>query len=137
MEYAAGELAGRIQGGAGVEQRFQQITHRGATIVVVDASNMDDEREILKLIKMRSGMTKPHGLLLDATNTHVSPTTLQAVKTHSKAIMPIIKATAVVGTGSMINVMVGAVRRFSGMNIRTFETRPPALDWLAAELSKQ
>jgi hypothetical protein len=120
-----------------MEQRFQQITYRGTTIVVVDASNMDDEREIQKLMKMRSGVTKPHGLLLDATNTHVSPMTLQAVKTHSKDIMPIVRATAVVGTGSMLGVMVRAVARFSGMKIATFENRQQGMDWLASELTKQ
>jgi hypothetical protein len=98
---------------------------------------MDDEREIMKLMKMRSGVTKPHGLLLDATNTHVSPITLQTVKGHSKDIMPIVKATAVVGTGSMLGVMVRAVARFSGMKIATFETRQQGMDWLASELSKQ
>ncbi len=119
-----------------MQQRFQQISHRGTIIVIMDASNMDDEREMQKLLKSRSGITKPHGLLIDATNTHVSPTTLQSVKSHSKDIMPIIKATAVVGTGSMLGVMVRAVARFSGMKIATFETRGPALDWLASELSK-
>ncbi len=120
-----------------MHQRFQQITYKGTTIVVVDASNMDDEREIQKLMKTRSGITKPHGLLLDATNTHVSPMTLQTVKAHSKDIMPIVRATAVVGTGSLLGVMVRAVARFSGMKIATFETRQPALDWLASELTKK
>ncbi len=119
-----------------MEKRFYQITHRGVTIVVVDASNMDDEQEILKLLKMRTGIEKPHGLLLDVTNTHVSPTSLQAAKTQSKAVMPIIKATAVVGPESVIGFMVRAVSRFSGMNIRTFPSRQPALDWLATEVSK-
>jgi hypothetical protein len=119
-----------------VQQRFQQITYRGTTIVVVDVSNMDDEKELQKVMKMRSGITKPHGLLLDATNTHVSPMTLQTVKSHSKDIMPIVKATAVVGPENMIGFMVRAVSRFSGMNIRTFDTRQAALDWLASEVTK-
>lgn len=119
-----------------MESRFYQITHRGVTIVVVDASNMQDEKEILKLLKMRSGIEKPHGLLLDVTNTHVSPTSLQAAKTHSKAILPIVRATAVVGPESVIGFMVRAVSRFSGMNIRTFDTRQAALEWLAAEVTR-
>lgn len=119
-----------------MEKRFYDMTHRGATIVVVDASNMEDEREILSLLKTRSGIVKPHGLLLDVTNTHVSPTSLQAAKTHSKAIMPIIRATAVVGPESMIGFMVRAVSRFSGMKIRTFDNRQAALDWLASEVNR-
>ncbi len=119
-----------------MESRFYQTTHRGVTIVVVDASNMQDEKEILQLLKMRSGIEKPHGLLLDISNTHVSPTSLQAAKTHSKAILPIIKATAVVGPENMIGFMVRAVSRFSGMNIRTFDTRQAAMEWLASEVTK-
>ena len=129
-------MAARRPGGARVESRFYQTTHRGVTIVVVDASNMQDEKEILQLLKMRSGIEKPHGLLLDISNTHVSPTSLQAAKTHSKAILPIIKATAVVGPENMIGFMVRAVSRFSGMNIRTFDTRQAAMECLASEVTK-
>lgn len=120
-----------------MEERFQQITYKGVTIVVLDVSNLQDEKELLRLVNLRSGIQKPHGLLLDATNTHVSPATLQAAKTTAKAILPLIKATAVVGTGSMVGVMVRAVSRVSGMNLATFETRQEALDWLAKELVKR
>ncbi len=105
--------------------------------MVVDAANMEDQNEILKLLKTRSGIQKPHGLLLDVTGTHVSPTSLQAAKTHAKSLMPIIKATAVVGPESVIGFMAKAVTRLTGMNIRIFATRQEAMDWLASEVNKQ
>lgn len=36
----------------------------------------------------------------------------------------------------MIGFMVRAVSRFSSMNIRTFNTRQAAMEWLASEVTK-
>jgi hypothetical protein len=40
---------------------------------------------------------------------------MKEAKENSKAIRPPIKAFAVVGTGSMVGVLVSAVSRFSGI----------------------
>lgn len=70
---------------------------RGIPLTLVDLSNLEDEKEIIRLLRTRTGDETPHGLLMDVTNVHVSPTSLQVAKTHSKAILPIVEATAVVG----------------------------------------
>jgi len=42
-----------------MEERFRQITHKGETIVVLDLSNLQDEKEIIRLLKMRSTLQSP------------------------------------------------------------------------------
>jgi len=90
-----------------MEERFQQITRKGETIVVLDLSNLQDEKEIIRLLKMRSGLQRPHCLLADLTNTHFSRAIVKEAKENAKAIRPLLKAFAVVGTGSMVGMLVG------------------------------
>lgn len=113
-----------------MEERFRQITHKGETIVVLDLSNLQDEKEIIRLLKMRSTLQSPHCLLVDLTNTHYSRAIIKEAKENAKAVRPLLKAFAVVGTGGLVGMLVSAVSRFSGMNIATFGTRREALDWL-------
>ena len=120
-----------------MEERFQNITHKGKSIVLLDLSNLQDDKEIIRLLRMRSTLHTSHGLLVDLTNTHFSRDIMKEAKENSKAIRPLIKAFAVVGTGSMVGVLVSAVSRFSGMNIATFDTRPAAMDWLSKEMAKR
>lgn len=120
-----------------MEQRYQSVTYRGHTITVVDLSNLEDEKEIVRLLRIRTGDQRPHGLLVDVTNAHISPTSLAVAKGDAKQVQTFIKATAVVGSGSMVGLMVRAVSRFSGMKIGTFATRDEAMEYLAAELSRR
>jgi len=119
-----------------MEERFQYITRKGQSIVLLDLSNLQDENEIIRLLRMRSTLQRPHGLLVDLTNTHFSRDIMKEAKENAKAIRPLIKAFAVVGTGNMIGLLVSAVSRFSGMNIATFAARAEAMDWLAKELAR-
>lgn len=120
-----------------MDERFQYITEKGQSIVLLDLSNLKDDKEIIRLLKLRSTLQKPHGLLVDLTNTHFSREIMREAKENAKAIRPLIKAFAVVGSGSIIGLLVSAVSRFSGMNIATFETRQQATDWLAKEMAKR
>jgi len=120
-----------------MEERFRLIRHKGKTIVLIDLSNLEDEKEITRLVKMRSTLRVKHGLLVDLTNTHFSRGIMKEAKDNAKAVRPLIRAFAVVGTGSMVGMLVSAVSRSSGMNIATFENRGSAMDWLAKEIAKQ
>jgi len=124
------------EGGAEIEERFQNITHKGESIVLLDLSNLQDEKEIIRLLRMRSTLHTSHGLLVDLTNTQFSRDIMKEAKENSKAIRPLIKPFAVVGPGSMVAVLVSAVSRFSGMNIATFDTRAAAMDWLSKEMAR-
>jgi hypothetical protein len=119
-----------------MEERFQYITHKGESIVPMDLSNLEDEKEIVRLLRMRSTLQTRHGLPVDLTNTHFTRRIMKEAKENAKSVRPLLKAFAVVGTGSMVGVLVSAVSRFSGMNIATFETRGAAMDWLAKERMK-
>ena len=120
-----------------MEERFQYITHKGENIVLMDLSNLQDEKEIVRLLRMRSTLQTRHGLLVDISNTHFTRDIMKEAKENAKAVRPLLKAFAVVGSGSMVTMLVSAVSRFSGMNIATFETRGVAMDWLAKEIAKR
>lgn len=120
-----------------MEERFRTLTHKGQTIVLLDLSGLQDEKEIIRLIKMRSNLQTPHGLLVDLTRPHFSRNIMKEAKESSKDVQPLLKAYAVVGTGSVIGMMVSGISRFIGMHIATFDTRQEALDWLAKEIGKK
>lgn len=117
-------------------ERFQYLTHKGESIVFIDLSNLQNEAEIVSLLRTRSVLKTRHGLLVDLTNTHFSREIMKEAKENAKAVRPLIKAFAVVGSGSMVGMLVSAVSRFSSMNIATFSAREEAMDWLANEISK-
>lgn len=91
-----------------MEEGFRHITHKRQSIVLLDLSSLQDEMEIPRLLKLRSTLRMPHGLLADLTGTHFIREIMRAEKEKGKAIRPLIKAFAVVGTGSMVSVLVDA-----------------------------
>jgi hypothetical protein len=75
-----------------MEERFRQIMHKGETIVLLDLSNLQDEKEIIRLLKMRTALQRLHCLLVDLTNTHFSRAILGEAKENAKAVRPVLLA---------------------------------------------
>lgn len=71
-----------------MEERFRHITHKRQSIVLLDLSNLQDEMEIPRLLKLRSTLHMPHGLFADLTGTHFSREIMKAAKENAKAIRP-------------------------------------------------
>jgi hypothetical protein len=82
-----------------MEERFQYITHKGESIVLMDLSNLQDEKEIVRLLRMRSTSQTPDGPLVDISNTHFTREIMKEAKENTKAVRPLLKAFAVVGSG--------------------------------------
>jgi hypothetical protein len=120
-------------GGENTAERLQQITYKGPTIIVLDLSNLQDEKEIIGFLNTRSGVQKPHCLLVDLTNTHFTEATVKETKESAKAVQPIIKGFPMVGTDSSVSMLATVVGSFSGMNIDTFPTPAETMDWLTEQ----
>ena len=118
-------------------ERFRYITHKGESSVLMDLSNLQDEKEIVPLLRMRSTLQTRHGPLVDISNTHFTREITREAKENAKAVRPLLKAFAVVGSGGMVSILAGAVSMSSSMNIAAFETRGSAMDWLAKELYRR
>jgi hypothetical protein len=103
---------------------------------LMDWSNLQDGKEIIGLLRMRSALQTGHGLLVDISSTHFTREIMREAKENAKAVRPLLKAFAVAGSGSMVSILVSAVSKVSGMNIATFENRRAAMDWLAKEPAK-
>ena len=114
-------------------ERFQLITHKGASVVVLDLSNLKDEKEIIGFLRMRNGMQTPHCLLVDLTSTHFTESTVKEAKESTMAMQAVIKGFAMVSTNSSASMLAGVVGGFSGMSIATYGTRQEAMDWLAEQ----
>jgi hypothetical protein len=99
----------------------------------MDLSNPQDEKQIIRLLRMRSTFQTWYCLIVDISDTHVTREIIREAKENAKAVRPLLKALAVVGSGSMVS----AVSKVSGMNIATFESRRAAMDWLAKKLAKR
>jgi hypothetical protein len=116
-----------------MEERFRYVEHKGKAIVLVDLSNLRDEKEIIALLRKRATIPSPHFLLAGLTNAHFTTAIVQEAKVNAKAVKPLIKAFAVVGAGGTMSIIASAVSKFSGMHIASFKTRGEAMDWLVKQ----
>jgi hypothetical protein len=59
---------------------------------VLDLSNLRDEKEIVRLLKLRTTLERAHCLPVDLTNTRFSRAIIKEAKENAKAVGPALKA---------------------------------------------
>jgi hypothetical protein len=69
-------------------------------------------------------------ILTDSTGATYNSEVSTAMKNFSQNNTPYVKGSAVVGADSMRKVLVAAIRLATKRDIRTFDSREEALDWL-------
>lgn len=100
---------------------------------MLDLSNLQDDKESIGFLKMRSDVQEPHYLLVDLANTHFMDATVKEAKGSAKAVQPVIMGLSVVGTDSLARILATVVGSFSGMNIDTFPSRAEEMDGLTEQ----
>ena len=116
------------------------ITHRGARILHVDLSNFERDLEglraefaaVIELIERQS----PNSVLIlaDLRNTVLSVEATTFMKDSSRRVRPALrKGAAVADLGGFRKVVLDAVTRFVGQNVKVFEDLEEAKDWLARD----
>ncbi len=113
------------------------ILHKGKTITIVDLSNKSTPQIVDALgaaQKQISAMPpKSARILTDNTNAEVNKEVVGAILQFAKANTPYVKYSAAVGAEKLKNVILTNISTAVGREIKNFNTRTEALDWLAAQ----
>jgi hypothetical protein len=116
---------------------FQLISHKGKTISLVDLSNTKATAaiETLKIAQKKISVMPPKSALIltDETNGEVTKDVVAAIVEFAKNNTPYVKASAVVGAEKLKAVMLTNVSTMVGRDIKNFETRTQAMDWLVSQ----
>lgn len=118
------------------EDRIKRIEHKGKRIFSLDYSNMSAEKlpDMFEEIKKAIVNEPPKSVLclvcLD--NLHFSTKTLSLFNKLTEEIKPYDKATAVLGVKGLIKVMYDGYSKLAKQQVKTFENKNEALDWLAS-----
>ena len=113
---------------------YQVVMHQEKQILIADFSHTKPEEQLLafpEVQKQISAMPAKSVLLLtDVTNAVYNSASSTAIKEWSSKNTPFIKASAVVGAGGFLAVILAGIHLFTGRDIRSFDTRNEAMDWL-------
>ena len=114
------------------------IDHKGVKILLFDFAYTKKSNEVLELIQEAGLMARkraPKSVLVvtDVTEAQYNIEVTQALKELAKGNAPYIKASAVVGVTGLKKILYDAVIRFSGRDLKLFDNRESALDWLVTQ----
>ena len=111
--------------------------HKGKKILIIDASNCKHD-ESLAVISRAKQIIQSQPLnsvytYTDTTNTMYNAELSSAMKEYVAGNKPYVKAAASVGTSGLKQILYNALLKFSGRNIKLFDNKQQALDWLASQ----
>ncbi len=118
--------------------RIEFITYRGERVLDLDLRGNKDISQGIEAFQTAQKMAmkeplKSLRLLTDVTNAHYDSAGVAAIKEFSKAATPYMKASAIVGVDGLKRIIVRSLIMLTGRDIRLFDTREQALDWLASQ----
>jgi len=111
------------------------VEHKGKKVVLVNLAGcapqatfgiLDEAAKIIAQFPPRSAL-----ILTDSKDATYNSDVSTAMKNFSMNNTPYVKGSAVVGADTLRKVLVSAVRVATKRDIRTFDKREEALDWLA------
>ena len=115
--------------------RVKTIAHRGKKILQIDFSNcmLLDVRQVIELARKQIESHPPKSLLIftDLTNTAAEPQVVQALRDFAKSNAAFTKASAIVGLSGPKRLILEAINKFAGRDIRHFSNPSIAKNWLA------
>ena len=114
--------------------RLQTIDANGQRIIFVDLSAIKPAESLAVMSEARvlvsSQPPKSVLLMTDVTNASYNAESADAMKAFSKGNTPFVRRSAVVGATGLRAVVLAAIRILTGREIRTFDTRDAAMEWL-------
>ncbi|MHB8088447.1 MAG: SpoIIAA family protein [Anaerolineaceae bacterium] len=114
----------------------QTLSYKGKSIVLADVSKsgpeeaarvFDEAIQVITKLPLKSVL-----LITDSTDAKYNQDTSNVTKRFSSTISPHILGSAVVGADNLKKVMVSTLRLLTKRDIRTFDTREQAMDWLVS-----
>ena len=113
---------------------YQLVMHHNTQILLADFSHTKPKEQLLAFPEVQEQISampaKSVLLLTDVTNAVYNSASSRAIKEWSSKNTPFIKASAVVGASGFLATVLAGIRLFTGRDIRSFDTRNEAMDWL-------
>lgn len=114
--------------------RVKTVVYRGKKIFQIDFSNalLPDVQKIIEVAKKQIESYMPKSVLIftDLTNTAAEPHVVQALRDFAKGNATYAKASVTVGLGGAKRLVLDAINKFSGRNIKNFDNPLTAKNWL-------
>ncbi|MBA4385437.1 MAG: hypothetical protein C0410_11930 [Anaerolinea sp.] len=114
----------------------QTVSYKGKEIFITDVSKCQPDEAtrvfdeaIHKITKLP---LKSVLLITDSSDAVYNSETSTVTKHFSSSISAHIKGSAVVGADSMKKIMISTLRLLTKRDIKTFDTREQAMDWLVS-----
>jgi len=120
-------------------ERVRFIFHQGQRILLIDYSELTDERQILDIIAERKEIVAEQPLnslltLTDVTNARYNHAAIEAIKVAAVLDRPHLKRAAAVGLDTMYpRGAIEAISTFSTRHWARFHNREEALEWLISD----
>ncbi|MCF8359147.1 MAG: hypothetical protein K9H26_10335 [Prolixibacteraceae bacterium] len=116
----------------------EKILHKGKEITFLDYSNLKTKDEITQLLKDGSAYirSKPKGSVLSLVNVEnmFFNNDIRVMMTENvKYNSPHIKKSAVFGLTGLITIMFKSFLMISGRNMKAFNTKEAAMDYLVSD----
>ena len=116
--------------------RVQTLIHQGKGIILVDLSRCSPA-QVMEVLPVAQALiaaqpARSARVLTDATDATHTRDVSEAMRAFSAANTPYVKASAVVGATGGRAILLQSVALFTRREIKPFETRAEALDWLAS-----
>ena len=117
-------------------ERYQILKHKGKDIIFHDCSNLAGA-EYIEVLERHFYLVNEVDLsekliLVDVTNTVVDKNVLQTCKKIAVAASGRMSKTAVYGLSGIQLLFLNIVVSVSKIDVKTFDTRDKALDWLTS-----
>jgi len=118
--------------------KVEFITHKDKKILFFDIRDNPDPLESMRIGDQAKAiiMAQPQNSVLhltDVTRARYNPEATDYMKEYSAQVTPFVKASAMVGVGGIRNIILHALIRVSGRNIKLFDDLEKAKDWLAEQ----
>ena len=115
--------------------RTEFIVYKGFRILDLDLRGSKDINQNIAAFQLAQKLAmkeplKSLRLLTDVTDAHYTAEGVSVMKDFSKATTPYMKASAAVGVTGIKKIIVQSLMKLAGRDIRLFDTREQALEWL-------
>ncbi len=119
-----------------MNERFQRISHKGKIVSYFDYRGLSslNEAEFIKTIEAATEYFFKWGnnqvTLVDLREAYTNSNIINVWREAAKKSAPMISKSAILGISGAKAILVRGVNLFTKLDIRPFDTKEAALDWL-------
>jgi hypothetical protein len=116
-------------------ERIRFVEYKDKKILLEDLSGIQNDDELIELVKQAQQVVKSQPqksvlVVVDLTNSRLSPKVYQFSKAATEENSPYIKASTIVGVSGLMDILAKAVAAFAQRELTSFSTREEAMEYL-------